>query len=125
MQELSQKIELHYLRTRPEEELQTKKEKLYQYIQQCVHTLQDNESDINNKYRILKHISASKIDSSSWTVFKFGSESDGTSLPTSDIDIGVYINFKNKRKDKEKLLYKLSKNISENDKKESLLVKLI
>ena len=125
MQELSNKIELHYLRTRPDEDLQMKKEKLYHYIQQCVFKLQNAESDTKNKSRVLRHIKCELIDSSEWKIFKFGSESDGTSLPSSDIDLGVHVNFKNTRKDKEKLLYRLSKIISTDDKDDALLVKLI
>ena len=47
MNELSNDIELHYLRTRPTDDLQIKKEKLRLYIEKCVEILQKNECDIS------------------------------------------------------------------------------
>eukprot|EP01084_Bolivina_argentea_P286315 491141_1 len=109
MEELSKKISMHYIRTRPTEELQLKKDKLCEYITKCVQYVQ--AKDPGEKYK--------KV---AWTVFKVGSESEGTSLRDSDIDLSVYTNYQKSRRETEKLLYRLYKIVRKND---SLSVKLM
>eukprot|EP01084_Bolivina_argentea_P199086 340724_1 len=125
MEDFTKAIETHYTATRPDKRAQLAKETIFSYIEKCSRILQASESDKMDRTRVLTHIPASFIKTTKWTVFIFGSQSDGTSSPSSDIDIAILLNFKNTRKDKEHLLLKLSQIISKLDPNKSLLVKCI
>eukprot|EP01083_Nonionella_stella_P071006 190388_1 len=125
MEELSEAIELHYARTRPTKESKSAQQRVFNYIERCTGYLQTSESDGSNMKRILKGTSPVFIEKSTFSVFVFGSKSDGTSSPASDIDIGVYLNFKVSRSHKRGLLLKLSQIVSKHDPSRSLLVKCL
>merc|ERR1711902_318502 len=71
----------------------------------------------NQRRKLLEHMSDKMISANrKWKEFKFGSESWGTSCGDSDVDMGISLNFRNKRFDKTYILKTLSQIISENDK---------
>eukprot|EP01083_Nonionella_stella_P061715 160754_1 len=130
MEELSKAIETHYAQTRPDKKSQLVKENIFNLIEKCCGLLHDSESDKTNPTRVLRRIPAAIIEVMRWDVFVFGSKTTGTSnsSPSSDIDIGISIDFKGtsfklSESDREGLLFRLSQIISTHDPHNSLLIK--
>eukprot|EP01083_Nonionella_stella_P085618 237451_1 len=117
---LSVEIERYYTSTRPYAEEVIEKDRLCSYIVECGKYLQTQceqdgkECDVMTKRH---HYSRA------WDIFRFGSESWGTSCRDSDIDMGIFVNFRNVRPDKTYLLSQLARIISENDSEGLLLIK--
>ena len=133
---LSCEIERYYASTRQYSEEIIEKEKLKNYIIECARYLQRKcEKEVKQNKRVkyknkeksefLYRMSKCEIYSDKWDIFTYGSESWGTSCDDSDINMGIFVNFKNMRPDKVYLLSQLAKIISENDDNGLLLIKPI
>eukprot|EP00484_Ammonia_sp_Unknown_P013200 CAMPEP_0197080216 /NCGR_PEP_ID=MMETSP1384-20130603/214018_1 /TAXON_ID=29189 /ORGANISM="Ammonia sp." /LENGTH=942 /DNA_ID=CAMNT_0042519097 /DNA_START=306 /DNA_END=3134 /DNA_ORIENTATION=- len=128
---LSEEIRRFFLCTRPDSTTTEHQTKLKQYIidcgqyleQQCLGECRDYKM---NKDLLMERMCESEpLEEKHWEIFTFGSESWGTSCTDSDIDMGIFLNFRNIRPDKKYLLDRLASIIKEHDKCDELNVKRI
>jgi len=130
---LEAEIEHHYISTRPPQPVVEEKNKLVTYISDAVEYVQDSLKDEikagkysreDEKGHFLENMAQKQAGHKrTWSVFKFGSETWGTSCGDSDVDIAIGLNFRNSRFDKKFVLKSLARVISEGDKDEQLRVK--
>jgi len=133
--QLNRDIDAFYTSTRPCQFHVEEKEKLITYITNSVEYLQQTlREEIQAKEYSRENERGTFLDNMAtksrgtkrvWSVFKFGSESWGTSCGDSDVDMGIGLNFPNSRFDKKFVLKQLAQSISEGDKDGQLRIQTL
>jgi len=134
-QQFNRDLEAFHTSTRPCQFHVEEKEKLITYIANSVEYLQQtlkeeikakDYSRDNERGTFLDNMATkSRGTKRVWSVFKFGSESWGTSCGDSDVDMGIGLTFPNSRFDKKFVLKQLAHSISEGDKDGQLRIQTL